>query len=28
MGIEMENKTCLEYVWIGGDKELRSKTHC
>ena len=22
----MENKTCLEYVWIGGDKELRSKT--
>ena len=24
--MKMENKTCLEYVWIGGDKELRSKT--
>ena len=22
----MENKVCLEYVWVGGNKELRSKT--
>jgi glutamine synthetase len=22
----MNNKICLEYVWIGGKKELRSKT--
>ena len=23
---QMESKFCLEYIWVGGNKELRSKT--